>query len=116
VPYAPKKPCTEPGCPNLTNGGPCPKHKRKRYRKPRPNAAQRGYDHKWQKARAAYLQEHPVCTDPYGFHEGRPVAATVVDHIECDEEIFADFWDFNVYVEESLECLNAKVIGDNQKS
>jgi len=47
MPYAPKKPCSQPGCPALTNGGRCSKHKRKRSSKPRPSASKRGYDWKY---------------------------------------------------------------------
>ena len=27
----------------------------------RPDATERGYDHKWRKCRAAFLAEHPLC-------------------------------------------------------
>jgi len=40
----------------------------------RPTAAQRGYDGKWQRERAAYLKAYPVCS-----RCGAP--ATVVNHI-----------------------------------
>lgn len=46
----------------------------------RGTAASRGYGHRWQQARAAFLQQHPLCrmcSTP-----SRPVAASVVDHIE----------------------------------
>jgi 5-methylcytosine-specific restriction protein A len=55
MPYAPKKPCSQPGCPALTNGGGCEKQTRPMYSKPRPNAAQRGYNWQWQEARAGFL-------------------------------------------------------------
>jgi 5-methylcytosine-specific restriction protein A len=28
-----------------------------------------------------FLREHPLCADPFGKHGGRPVAASVVDHV-----------------------------------
>jgi 5-methylcytosine-specific restriction protein A len=93
MPYAPRKPCSQPGCPALTNGRPCPKHKKRRYSKRRHNASQRGYDYKWQLARKHYLQANPVCTDAFNRHDGRPVAATVVDHIEPHRGDMEKFWD-----------------------
>jgi 5-methylcytosine-specific restriction protein A len=45
----------------------------------RKTAAQRGYDGKWQKYRAAYLKSHAYCVDPR--HGEVLVLATVVDHI-----------------------------------
>jgi 5-methylcytosine-specific restriction protein A len=94
MPYAPRKPCLKPHCPNLVSSGYCSQHQRKRrYSKRRPNAAQRGYDHAWQKARAAFLQANPVSTDPYNFHGGRPTPATVVDHIEPHRGDMEKFWD-----------------------
>ena len=43
----------------------------------RPNAHDRGYDADWQRARAAYLAEHPMCC-----HPGCTEPASDVDHIE----------------------------------
>ena len=94
MPYAPKRPCPQPGCPDLVSSGRCSRHTRRRYSKRRPNAAQRGYGHKWQKARKQFLQANPVCTDPFNRHGGMPVAATVVDHIEPHRGDAALFWDF----------------------
>jgi 5-methylcytosine-specific restriction endonuclease McrA len=41
-------------------------------------AAERGYDYRWQKARAAWLKEHPLCV--FCEANGRVEAATTVDH------------------------------------
>lgn len=54
----------------------------------RPSAGARGYDHRWRKARAIFLAEHPTCATP---DCGQP--ATVVDHIvrHCgDPNLFND--------------------------
>ena len=51
--------------------------------------AERGYGHKWQKARAKYLSENPFCVDHRKL--GRDVLATVVDHIvphNGDQKLF----------------------------
>lgn len=66
--------------------------------KPRPhrhahqrgNAASRGYDHRWRKARLAFLQEHPLCVECRA--SGRYTAATVVDHIAPHKGNASLFW------------------------
>lgn len=57
----------------------------------RGTAAQRGYDSRWRKARATYLQRHPLCR--MCEQAGRLTPATVVDHIiphKGDPELFWD--------------------------
>lgn len=53
-------------------------------------SAQRGYNHRWQKARATYLRAHPLCVMCT-----RAVPATVVDHKIPHEGDQALFWDTN---------------------
>ncbi|MGC4414445.1 MULTISPECIES: HNH endonuclease [Cupriavidus] len=55
----------------ITNGG--------GWRSRGMSSNERGYGHKWQKARAAWLREHPLCV--YCHEEGRTTAADLVDHI-----------------------------------
>lgn len=57
----------------------------------RGTAASRGYDSKWQKARASFLAKHPLCAD----HEarGQTVPATVVDHKVPHQGDWNLFWD-----------------------
>jgi 5-methylcytosine-specific restriction endonuclease McrA len=43
--------------------------------------AARGYDGRWQRARAAFLQAHPMCVLCEA--KGRATLATVVDHIRA---------------------------------
>ena len=45
----------------------------------RPSPRKRGYDHAWQKVRAAYLASNPLCVTCLA--SGRTTAAQVVDHI-----------------------------------
>lgn len=55
----------------------------------RGTAAERGYDHRWRKARAAHLAEHPLCVEC--LKVGSVTAATDVDHIvphRGDSELF----------------------------
>lgn len=51
----------------------------------RPSASKRGYDSKWQKARAAFLRDHPRC-----FLCGEP--ATVVHHVIPHKGDMNLFW------------------------
>lgn len=53
--------------------------------------AERGYGARWQRARLAYLREHPLCSmhDRLGF----AVPATVVDHVEPHRGDMVKFWD-----------------------
>lgn len=57
-----------------------------RFDKTRPGSSQRGYDREWQKARAAFLRQHPVCALC-----GAP--ANVVDHMTPHRGDKAIFWD-----------------------
>ncbi len=70
------KPCSYPGCPNLTNGGRCPQHRRP---DARPTATERGYDATWRRLRAKHLKENPLCVMCLAM--GREEKATEVDHI-----------------------------------
>ena len=57
----------------------------------RESAAKRGYDSRWQKARATFLRKHPLCADHQ--QRGHIVPATVVDHIIPHRGDQALFWD-----------------------
>lgn len=58
---------------------------------PRETAAQRGYDSRWQKARAGYLRSHPLCV--HCERRGRVVAANEVDHVVPHKGDMVLFWD-----------------------
>jgi 5-methylcytosine-specific restriction protein A len=83
VPYAPARPCSQPGCPHLTRRGRrCPEHARV-YERARGSAAARGYGPRWQAASAAYLAANPRCVCGPGCCPngcGRP--ATDVHHLD----------------------------------
>ena len=53
--------------------------------------AERGYGSRWQRARATYLKQHPLCV--MCLAEGRTEPATVVDHITPHEGNQELFWD-----------------------
>lgn len=54
----------------------CVKARKTEHDRNRPNSADRGYDAEWRAFRAAYLRDHPQCTEP-----GCTEPATEVDHI-----------------------------------
>lgn len=56
----------------------------------RPNAAGRGYGHKWRKYREKYLARNPFCV--FCRQDGRLTRATVVDHIKPHKGDHRLFW------------------------
>ena len=93
-PVVVKRPCSWPGCPVLVDRGRCEMHRRQERKaidERRGSAHERGYDHRWQRARAAYLREHPLCV--HCRKQGRVTAASVVDHIKPHKGNKALFWD-----------------------
>lgn len=71
-------------------GGSLPVLQSTSWRAGKKTAAQRGYDYRWQQARAAYLREHPLCC--FCQRLGLVVAATVVDHVTPHEGDHSLFW------------------------
>jgi len=65
VPSKPKRPCSYPGCPELTHGRFCEAHAKKeaqRYEKyNRDPAVHRRYGRAWKRIRDRYAQAHPLC-------------------------------------------------------
>ena len=82
VPSKPKRPCSFPGCPRLTNGRFCEEHARveaKRYEQyDRDPETRRRYGRVWKRIRDAYVQQHPVCE--LCQRDGRLVATEEVHH------------------------------------
>ena len=62
------------------------------WRTDKQTSCERGYNYKWQQARAGFLRKHPLCV--YCEREGRVTAATVVDHIVPHCGDMKAFWDF----------------------
>lgn len=61
------------------------------YEEARGSSAQRGYDYAWQKARIAWLHNHPLCV--FCEKAGMVVEANVVDHIIPHKGDKFLFWD-----------------------
>ena len=76
MPHKSLKPCSYPGCPNLTTGGRCPLHRRP---DTRPTATERGYDAEWRRLRAIHLRDNPYCVTCERM--GKLEKAVDVDHI-----------------------------------
>lgn len=109
MPFAPRRPCTWPGCGKLTDTGRCEQHRkqeRKEIDKRRGTAAKRGYDAKWKVARDWYLRNHPLCVMCHS--AGMIVAATVVDHIKAHKGDKALFWDRDNWQALCKRCHDSK--------
>lgn len=105
MPMRPKKPCKHPYCPRLTDGQYCEEHALL-HREDRENSGQRGYNSKWQKARARYLRSHPLCVKCQS--ESKLVKATVVDHITPHRGDPVLFWDENNWQSLCKKCHDKK--------
>lgn len=83
MPRKPKHPCAYPGCPNLTYGRYCEEHEKvisHEYEKYQRNPATRKrYGRQWQRIRAAYAREHPLCE--MCLKEGKITPMEQVHHI-----------------------------------
>lgn len=92
MPKAPKRPCRYPGCPNLCDKGVyCSEHIQFSSDRRRGDAESRGYDSRWRKARANFLQRNPLCNAC--MKRGKITPATVVDHViphRGDQKLFWD--------------------------
>ena len=75
--------CRHTGCGKLIDeAGYCEPHAKLHQQQAdaaRGSASSRGYNRRWQKARATWLSRHPLCA--HCEIDQRAVAATVVDHI-----------------------------------
>jgi len=83
MPWKPKKPCAYPGCPELTTGRYCPRHKKQVEHDynvyGRSPEQKKRYGSAWRKIRARFLVAHPLCEKCR--EAGRLTAATEVHHI-----------------------------------
>lgn len=84
MPKKPKRPCSYPGCPRLTDGQYCDEHKRQRDREynryGRDDFTKNFYNTaEWRFFRKRQLAERPLCEEC--LKAGRRTKATMVDHI-----------------------------------
>ena len=84
------RPCKKIGCPNLVESGYCAEHAymqsnytkqaHRQYDATRGTSRERGYDHDWERVRAAKLSRSPLCEDC--FERGIYIPAAQVHHIK----------------------------------
>lgn len=83
MPRRPKRPCSWPGCSNLTDGQYCSEHMalaRRRYdRYERTADVNKKYGRAWKRIRDRYAAEHPLCERC--LEEGRMTPVDEVHHI-----------------------------------
>ncbi|WOC31870.1 MULTISPECIES: HNH endonuclease [Caproicibacterium] len=83
MPRKPKRPCSYPGCPNLTDGQYCEEHRRlaaQQYNKyTRSPDSNRKYGRAWKRIRDRYAAAHPLCERC--LKEGRLTPVEEVHHI-----------------------------------
>ena len=83
MPKRPKKPCSYPGCPKLTERRYCEGHEKtmndryNRYERPYDTSVRYGTE--WRKVRNRYIKAHPLCEECR--KNGRLTSATEVHHI-----------------------------------
>lgn len=83
VPLKPKRPCSYPGCPKLTDGRYCEEHEKqetKNYeRYSRDPTVRKRYGRAWKRIRDRYIKAHPLCEECK--RKGLITAAEEVHHI-----------------------------------
>jgi len=84
MPMKPKRPCSYPGCPKLTDGRFCEEHAKeeaKRYEHYQRNpAVKKHYGRSWKRIRDRYIAAHPFCEQCQ--KDGRITPAEEVHHIK----------------------------------
>jgi 5-methylcytosine-specific restriction protein A len=117
-------PCNSPRCPALTTKRFCAVHTQESKRawrvsveSTRPNARERGYDSRWQKARRGYLAKHTLCAECE--RRQRVTLATVVDHIvphRGDMELFWTRSNWQGLCEPHHRIKTAREVGERRRN
>lgn len=117
MPRTANRPCCYPGCRDFSTGrGYCDKHRKQNQeidRNLRGSSHERGYDHRWRKARAVFLRCNPLCVGPACAGAGLITPATVVDHIIPHKGDKALFWDETNWQPMCASCHSAKTAGED---
>ncbi len=82
MPTKPKRPCSHPGCPLLTDGQYCDEHRREAdafYHQRDPDSHKR-YGRAWRKVRKRQLARQPLCE--MCMRQGRMTPADQVHHVK----------------------------------
>ena len=78
----------------------------------RKTVSEKGYRSRWRKARAVYLQSHPLCVRRLA--KGRYVKATVVDHIIPHRGDRKLFWDRDNWQALCKSCHDSKTMTEDR--
>lgn len=93
MPWKPKRPCSQPGCPNLSEHSYCEVHRKavkanaaREYDQSRRDQEMRGFyiSTAWRKLRELKLKQSPVCEECY--RRGCISKAIIADHIQPARE------------------------------
>lgn len=104
MPSRARRSCGKPACPQLQ---PCPEHARRReLDRHRGSARARGYDRRWEKARVAWLAQHPLCAACA--RAQLTAAAALVDHVVPHRGDRLLFWDPDNWQSLCSRCHAAK--------
>ena len=83
MPSKPKRPCSYPGCPHLTEKQFCPVHEKTERRKydkyERSPTVNKTYGRAWKRIRDRYAEQHPLCERC--LEDGRLTPVDEVHHI-----------------------------------
>jgi len=95
MPWKPKKPCTWPGCPELTDRGRCEEHRKQaaqEYDRSRCDDEMRRFynSRAWRRVSKLHIQDESLCRACMA--EGRLVPAVMTDHIAPIKQ-GGDRWD-----------------------
>lgn len=105
-----KSGCRQSSCPVLLDvAGYCDKHVRQLRSQSdarRGSSTERGYNGRWQKARATWLRRHPLCA--VCDEAGRVVPALVVDHKVPHRGDQSLFWDTSNWQSLCKPCHDTK--------
>jgi len=84
MPYKPKRPCSHPGCPKLTDKQFCDEHAKQNAREyekyRRDPETRKRYGRAWKRIRDRYISQHPLCERCE--QDGRLTPAQEVHHIK----------------------------------
>ena len=113
MPHRPRTPCKHPGCPRLVPYGCmyCEDHAQLHFRDTK-STKEKGYNHRWQLVRKAYLHSHPLCVLCQAV--GRLTPATVVDHIVPHRGDPILFWDESNWQALCKSCHDHKTMTEDR--
>ncbi|WP_040210818.1 HNH endonuclease [Clostridium polynesiense] len=113
MPRRPDIPCKHPGCPRLVPycSQYCDEHSPLHIHDVK-GTKEKGYDGRWRKARAKFLNKYPLCSKC--FEKGRLKKATVVDHKLPHRGDKVLFWNENNWQSLCKSCHDRKTMTEDR--